>query len=85
MKLSDPLKTNETEKAKVFWIKQEQRKVETPSNFNEDQSQLNLQKNGTQIYECRGRIQGHYLIYIPRKPLLAERIAYEACKRTMHG
>ena len=67
MNLSGPIKTNKTKKAKVFWIKHEQGKVETTDNFIEDQGQLSLQKSGTEIYECRGRIQGHYQIYISRK------------------
>ena len=36
------MKTNETEKAKVFWIKHKQGKVETTDNFKEDQDQLTL-------------------------------------------
>lgn len=36
-KLLGPKKTNETEKAKEFWIKHEQRKVETKANIKEHQ------------------------------------------------
>ena len=79
------MKAKETEKAKVFQIKHEQGKVKTTDNFKEDQGQLNLQKNGTGIYECRGRVQGHYPIYIQRKSLLAEEMTYEPHNRTMRG
>ena len=36
MKLSGPLKKNETEKVKLFCIKYEQGKVEAKDNFKED-------------------------------------------------
>ena len=49
--------------------------AETTDSVKEDQGQLNLHKNGAGIYECRGRIQGHCPIHIPRKSLLAEEIA----------
>ena len=57
-KLSGPLDTAETEKAKLFWKKHEQQKTE--NTFKEDQSCLNLQKNNAGIYQCMGRIQGQY-------------------------
>ena len=82
---SGPSKTNETEKAKVFWTKHEQGKVETTENFKEDQGLLNLQKNGTEIYKCRERIQGYYPLYIARKSLLAEKITYEPAREQYMG
>ena len=84
MKLSGPLKKYETEKVKLFCIKYEQGKVEAKDNFKEDQSQLNLQKNATGIYERRGRIKSHYPICISGKPLLAEKSACKAHKRIIH-
>ena len=80
--MSGSVETNGTEKAK---IKHEQGKCETTDSFKEDQSRLNLQKNGTGVYESRGRVQGHNPIYIPRKPLLAEKITSKAHTRKMHG
>ena len=37
------------------------------------------------MYECRGRIQGDYPIYIPKDSLLAKKIVQEAHIRTLHG
>ena len=37
------------------------------------------------MYECRGRIQGDYPIYISKDSLLAENIVQEAHIRTIHG
>ena len=48
-KLSGPLDTAETEKAKLFWIKHEQEKTEKTDNFKEDQNCLNLRKNNAGI------------------------------------
>ena len=42
MNLLSPLKTNETEKAKLFWIKHDQGKFETTENFKEDPGGLTL-------------------------------------------
>ena len=36
-------------------------------------------------YKYRGRVQGHYLIFILGKSLLAEKSYYQVQKRTMHG
>ena len=60
-------------------------KFEITDNFKEDQCRLNLQKNGTGIYEYRWRIQGHHPRYVPRKSLLADKITYKAHKKTMNG
>ena len=37
------------------------------------------------MYECRGRIQGDYPIYIPNDSLLAEKIVQEVHIWTIHG
>ena len=51
MKLPSRSKANERGKGKVLWIKQEQGKVETRDNFENEQGQLNLQKNGTKFFK----------------------------------
>ena len=84
-KLSDPLDTRETVKAKLFWIKLEQQKTEKTDNFKEDQRCLILRKNSAGIFQCMGKIQGQYPLYIPRRSILAEKIVNEAHKKTMHG
>ena len=54
----------------------------TVKHFN---TSLNLVQNTEGIYECRGRIQGSYPIYLPKKPLLSENIIRAAYKKTMQG
>ena len=63
-KLSDLVKTNETEKDKAFWIKHKQGKFETTDNFKEDQSQLNLHKNGTGNLNSLIQIKNFLIILI---------------------
>ena len=46
---------------------------------------LNLQRNSSRFYECRGRIHGHYPLFIPRNSMLAEKIVEDAHNRTLHG
>ena len=46
--------------------------------FLEDQKRLNLQKNDEGIYVCKGRMQGHYPVYLPPRVSLAEKIVQVA-------
>lgn len=74
-------KQKKWKKQKYSGKKYEQGKVETTDNFKECQGLLNFIKN----YKYRGRVQGHYLIFILGKSLLAEKSYYQVQKRTMHG
>ena len=47
--------------------------------------QLKLVKNRHKIYQCLGRFQGDYPIYIPRNSKLAEKIVQHFYKKTLHG
>ena len=50
-----------------------------------DKLQLNLQPNGEEILECRGRIQGRYPIYLPDDSIFTEKLLRNAHLRTLHG
>ena len=43
-----------------------------------------MQQNDQQIYECRGRIQGHYPVYLPSKHNVSEKIIEDAHLQTLH-
>ena len=73
------------EKEKHHLIKIAQKSCENEAWFQEHKLILNLQRNTNDMYECRGRIQGDYPIYIPKDSLLAEKIVQEAYIRTIHG
>ena len=53
-KESGPLKTSEIEKHRKFYIKSEQKRLESSDQFQEDRKCLNLVQNSEVIYECRG-------------------------------
>ena len=72
-------------KNRKFYIKGEQKRIESSEKFQQDCKSLNLVQNTEGIYECRGRIQGIYPIYLPKESLLAEKIIRVAHKKTMHG
>ena len=68
-----------------FWEKGTQVRCQGTSGFQEDQQRLNLQKNADGLYECRGRIQGDYPIYLPDDALLSKRLVLHARPQTLHG
>ena len=62
-KLLGPVERNETKKARVFWIKHEQRIFETTDYFKEEQDRLNLQKNGINLRMFK-KNPYHYPVYM---------------------
>ena len=50
-----------------------------------DGPRLNLQKNEQGLFECRGRIQGDYPIYLPDDDLFSEKLLTSAQENTLHG
>ena len=53
--------------------------------FEESGKQLNLQLNCEGVYDCRGRIQGIYKIYLPSSSALSEKIIMSTHRKTLHG
>ena len=73
------------EKEKHHLTKNTQQPCKNETLFLEHTLILNLQRITNDMYECRGRIQGDYPIYIPKDSLLAEKIVQVAHIRTIHG
>ena len=84
-KTTGPLTTDEINAQLEFWIKRAQDRNRGTKNFEEDKLQLNLQINERDIYECRGRVQGDYPIYVPDEDILAEKLVAHAHSETLHG
>ena len=82
-KRSGPLKTDETEHQKKFWIKREQQRVKDTERFKISKEMLNLQENVEGIYVCRGRIEGSHPVFISRDSLLVEKLIFQAHKNTL--
>ena len=77
-KVSDPLTTEKVLVQKNFLIKREQNLYSKTKTFEISRQQLNLKMNQKGIYECHGRIQGDYLVFIPKESILAEKLVEEA-------
>eukprot|EP00794_Sanderia_malayensis_P007573 gene7573-biopygen6100 len=84
-RVSGPLTTEETEHQIQYCIRREQELVSCTEPFKQDQLTLNLQKNSKGLYECRGRIQGVYPIYLPQKSVFSEKLVMDCHKKTLHG
>lgn len=52
--------------------------------FMESQRRLNLQRNDEGIYVCKGRIQGHYPVYLLLRVTLSEITVQDAHILTLH-
>ena len=53
--------------------------------FLEDKEQLGLALNEDGIWECHGRIQGEYPIYLPDTALFTTKIVQRSQLSTLHG
>ena len=80
-----PLTTEEISNREKFWLKRAQSDVVNTTKFSEDQLRLNLQENNDGLFECRGRIQGEYPIYVPGDHVLARKLVEEVHLKTLHG
>ena len=66
-------------------IKIYQNKYEDEAKFIQTEQQLNLKKNENGIYECHGRIIGHYPIFILKSTLMVEKLVEKVHYQTLHG
>ena len=84
-RISGPLSTVETNSQVRAWILRTQQNHVNTDQFQEDQIRLNLQKNEDGLYECRGRIQGCYPIYLPPDSLFTEKLVQDIHLLSLHG
>ena len=61
----------------------EQKRLESNEKFQQYCKSRNLVQNTAGVYECRGRIQGSYPIYLPKESLLTEKVIGAAHKKTI--
>lgn len=52
--------------------------------YQKDGPRLKLQKNEQGLFECRGRIQGDYPIYLPDDDLFNKKLVTSANENTLH-
>ena len=78
VKRTGPLTTEEIEAQKKFWEERTQRQGETSEKYEADRMQLNLQRNQSGLLVCRGRVQGHYPMYLPDAKIYTEKFVQHA-------
>ena len=83
--LKGPLTTEETNKARIFWAKRVQKRATADKHYQEDRLRLNLQPNQDGVLECRGRIQGHFPVYLPDSQRFTEKLITQVHLGTLHG
>ena len=84
-RLGGPLTADETKKAELFWGKRVQVRATADGRYKDDLLQLNLQPNCDGVLECRGRVQGHYPIYLPDGQRYTEKLVAQAHLATLRG
>ena len=84
-KTKGPLTTEETNEQLKYWIHCEQQKHKGSDKFKSDEQQLNLKINKEGLYECQGRTEGHYPIYLPSQSLLSKKLIFQSHLKTVHG
>ena len=82
-KISGPLYTAEINRQIEFWVRDGQVRCQNTASFKEDQLRLNFQKNKDGLYECRGRIQGDYPIYLSESALFTKKLVMHVHTQTM--
>ena len=80
-----PLTTAELEYRTKWWIRRVQSRAVSSPKFLSNKLQLNLQHNTEGIHECRGRIQGHYPVFLPDDSSIAAKYVKQAHYSTLHG
>ena len=75
----------ETELQVTSWIHRRQARFAKTDKYQEDGPWLNLQKNDQKIFECRGRIQGDYPVYLTDDELFSEKLVASAHEDILHG
>ena len=84
-RVTGPLTTKDIHQQVEWWIKRVQNSSSGTDEFQEDKLRLNLQLNSAGLYECRGRIQGEFPLYLPPAARLSKKIVEDAHIVTLHG
>ena len=64
------------EKQKKFYINCKQKRLENSGKYEQNRKSLKLAQKTGGTFECRGRIQGSYPIYLSKGSLLTEKIVW---------
>ena len=79
-----PLTTAEIQNCELWWIKKTQAEA-TKDPFERTKVHLNIQPNPNGIFECRGRIDGEYPVFLPCSSSFTTKLVERAHLSTLHG
>lgn len=82
-RMTGPLTTDEVQRQHLFWTKRAQQSLD--DKVTEDKQKLGLEENDEGIFESRGRIQGHYPVYLPDTHPYTVKLVEDAHRCTLHG
>jgi hypothetical protein len=82
---SGPLTSSDLKEVRDWWTKREQAKDSQRPHFEHTRQSLNLVKNGREILECHGRIQGQHPIYLPVDSEFTRKLVQRYHVETLHG
>ncbi len=67
----------------MWWVAKVQKLI--PDDEREKRKDLNLQANESGLLECRGRIKGHYPLYLPDTSLFSKKLVEREHRAILHG
>ena len=79
------MNSEDLQRERNWWITRAQLGDSNKPHFPETQKRLNLIKNDEGIFECHGRIQGNYPIYLPSESLFTRKLIQRMHLETLHG
>ena len=81
--MMSPLTTDKIKNQHPFWTKRPQ-EIQSDE-VTDDRQRMGLEENDQGILICRGRVQGHYPVYLPDKHPYTVKLVEDAHRRTLHG
>ena len=81
--MMSPLTTDKIKNLHPFWTRRPQ-EIQSDE-VTDDRQRMGLEENDQGILICRGRVQGHYPVYLPDKHPYTVKLVEDAHRRTLHG
>ena len=82
-RIGGPLRNDEILKEEMWSVAKVQKLI--PDDEREKRKDLNLQANESRLLECRGRIAGHYPLYLPDTSLFSNKLVEHEHRAILHG
>ena len=79
-----PLTSEDIQETKNCWIERVQSQDSQKPHFEQTRQELNLVSNADTIFECHGRIQGKYPVYLPAYAMFTRKLVQRIHVETLH-